>query len=114
VTGGRVTRVRGVHIVDHFTDEAIGWLEHLDGRDPFFLQVNYDGPFVLPPTIVGPDRRNPHDAPFEGRAFRPFPPVDPAIIASLILPFDPHLDPHLREWSPATGCSPSATDPVGT
>ena len=93
VTGGRVSRVRDVHIVDHFTDEAVAWLEAQDGREPFFLQVNYDGPYVLPPTIVGPDRRNPHYARFEGRTFRPFPPIDPAIVASLILPFDPDLDP---------------------
>ncbi|MCZ7525635.1 MAG: sulfatase-like hydrolase/transferase [Acidimicrobiia bacterium] len=90
---GREHRVRGTHIVDHLTDEAVAFLRDRDRRRPFFLQVNYDGPYVLPPTVVGPDPRNRFYQRFAGRTFRPFPPVDPAIIASLILPFDFDLDP---------------------
>lgn len=90
---GRTERVSGQHIVSYFSDRAIEYLDQQDGEHPFFLQVNYDGPYVLPPTVVGPDERNPFYERFVGRSFRPFPPVDDRIVASLALPFDFELDP---------------------
>lgn len=90
---GRVERVRGQHIVEHFSDRAIEYLATRDRDRPFFLQVNYDGPYVLPPTVVGADPRNPFYERFAGRSFQPFPPIDDRIIASLALPFDFDLDP---------------------
>jgi arylsulfatase A-like enzyme len=90
---GAVRRVEGRHIVDHFSDRAIEYLTERDRDRPFFLQVNYDGPYVLPPTVVGPDHRNPFYDRFSGRSFRPFPPIDERFIRSLALPFDFDLDP---------------------
>jgi arylsulfatase A-like enzyme len=90
---GHVQRVQGTHIVEHFSDRAIAYLEQHDPGRPFFLQVNYDGPYVLPPTVVGADLRNPFYERFAGRSFRPFPPLDDRIIQSLALPFDFDLDP---------------------
>lgn len=90
---GAVARVTGQHIVEYFSDRAIEYIRGRDRNRPFFVQVNYDGPYVLPPTIVGADPRNPFYERFAGRSFRPFPPVDDRIIASLATPFDFDLDP---------------------
>ena len=92
---GTTERVTGTHIVDHFTNRAVEILGALtSGEDrPWFVQVNYDGPYVLPPTVVGPDARNPHYERFEHASFRPFPPVDERLIRSLAMPFDFDLDP---------------------
>ncbi len=79
--------------MEHFSDRAIDYLAARDRSRPFFLQVNYDGPYVLPPTVVGADPRNPFYERFAQRPFRPFPPVDDRIIASLVTPFDFDLDP---------------------
>lgn len=91
---GAEHEVRGPHIVDWFTDRAIDFVEdQAGGGEPWFLQVNYDGPYVLPPTVVGGDPRNRFYERFAGRSFRPFPPVDDRIIASLAVPFDFDIDP---------------------
>jgi arylsulfatase A-like enzyme len=92
-TDGARQRVRGRHIVDHFADCAVDYLHQRDTARPFFLQVNFDGPYVLPPTVVGADERNPFYARFANRSFAPFPPVDERIIRSLAVPFDFDLDP---------------------
>ena len=55
--------------------------------------MNYDGPYVLPPTVVGPDPANPFFERFARQSFRPFPPVDDRLIRSLATPFDFDLDP---------------------
>lgn len=93
VREGAVEHVVGQHIVEYFSDRAIDVIRSRDADRPFFVQVNYDGPYVLPPTVVGADRRNPFYEQFEHRSFRPFPPVDERIIASLAVPFDFDLDP---------------------
>lgn len=90
---GDVYRVQGQHIVEHFSDRAIDFLRSRDRDRPFFLQVNYDGPYVLPPTVVGADRRNPFFERFAHRTFRPFPPLDDRMIRSVVVPFDFALDP---------------------
>lgn len=90
---GRTEHVRGQHIVSYFSDRAIDFIEQQDRDRPFFLQVNFDGPYVLPPTVVGADERNPFYEQFAGREFRAFPPVDDRIVASLAVPFDFALDP---------------------
>ncbi len=89
---GAIERITGQHIVEHFSDRAIRFLADRDRDRPFFLQVNYDGPYVLPPTVVGADPANPFYERFAGRSFRPFPPVDDRIIRSLAVPFDFDLD----------------------
>jgi arylsulfatase A-like enzyme len=90
---GRTERVSGQHIVSYFSDRAIEYVEERDRTRPFFLQVNYDGPYVLPPTVVGSDERNPFWERFAGRSFRPFPAVDQRLVEALAVPFDPQLDP---------------------
>jgi arylsulfatase A-like enzyme len=90
---GRTEHVTGQHIVSYFSDRAIEYVRDRDRSRPFFLQVNYDGPYVLPPTVVGADDRNPFWARFAGRSFRPFPAVDDRLVAALAVPFDFDLDP---------------------
>jgi arylsulfatase A-like enzyme len=90
---GRLERVSGQHIVEHFSDRAIEFIAARDRSRPFFLQVNYDGPYVLPPTVIGADPRNPFYERFARQTFRPFPPVDDRLIRSLAAPFDFDLDP---------------------
>lgn len=90
---GEIQRVTDQHIVEHFSDRAIDYIGSRDRDRPFFLQVNYDGPYVLPPTIVGADPRNPFYERFAGRTFRPFPPLDDRLIRSVVTPFDFDLDP---------------------
>jgi arylsulfatase A-like enzyme len=90
---GRTERVTGTHIVDHFSEQAVDFIRDRDPDRPFFLQVNYDGPYVLPPTVVGADRRNPFFERFEHQSFRPFPPLDDRMIRSVVVPFDFDLDP---------------------
>ena len=91
---GTIERVTDQHIVEHFSDRAIDFITRRDRTRPFFLQVNYDGPYVLPPTVVGADERNPFYERFARRSFRPFPPVDDRLIRSLAAPFDFDLDPN--------------------
>ncbi len=90
---GALQRVTGQHIVEHFSDRAIEYVQGRDRDRPFFLQVNYDGPYVLPPTVVGADPRNPFYERFAARTFRRFPPIDDRLIRSLAAPFDFELDP---------------------
>lgn len=90
---GRTERVTDRHIVSYFSDRAIEYVRGRDRSRPFFLQVNYDGPYVLPPTVVGADPRNPFWERFAGRTFRPFPAVDERLVAALAVPFDFDLDP---------------------
>ena len=82
LVGDEIRHVRGQHIVEYFSDRAIDFIRARDRRRPFFLQVNYDGPYVLPPTVVGPDHRNPFYERFAHRTFRAFPPLDDRLIRS--------------------------------
>lgn len=62
------------HIVDFFTDKAVDYLSAVDTTErPFFLNINYDAPYLLPPANLGPDFRNRHYERFAGNEFRTFP-----------------------------------------
>ena len=67
-------KVEGQHIVDFFTDKAVEYLENYDGKKPFYLQLNYDGPYTNPPTNMGP-ARNRFYAEYKGKDFPSFPRV---------------------------------------
>jgi len=49
--------VQGQHIVDFFTDKAVEYIEQYEGDKPFYLQLNYDGPYLNPPTNMGPAKK---------------------------------------------------------
>jgi len=84
-------QVNDQHIVEHFTDVAVQFIEHYDGERPFYLQLNYDGPYMNPPTNYGP-ARNRFYKDYVGKEFDSFPRT--ALNANVIEqiqgpPFDP-------------------------
>lgn len=62
------------HIVDFFTEKAVEYIERYDGKQPFYLQLNYDGPYTNPPTNMGP-ARNRYFKDYVGKEFHSFPRV---------------------------------------
>jgi arylsulfatase A-like enzyme len=71
----RQYRVRDRHIVDYFTDKAVEYLDDYQGDQPFYLQLNYDGPYVNPPTNMGPARNRFYSQYLE-QDFKSFPESD--------------------------------------
>ena len=74
IDNGRSYRLKDQHIVDFFTDKALEYLDAYEGEKPFYLQLNYDGPYLNPPTNLGP-ARNRHYQSYVGKEFRSFPRV---------------------------------------
>ncbi|MGQ7246345.1 sulfatase family protein [Halomonas sp. V046] len=56
VDNGDVIRVEGQHMVDYFGDRAVAYIDNVNADDPFFLNVSFDGPYMDPPTNMGPAR----------------------------------------------------------
>lgn len=67
-------KVQGKHIVDFFADKAVDYIGQHTGDKPFYLQLNFDGPYLNPPTNVGP-AKNRHYQSYVGQAFSSFPRV---------------------------------------
>jgi arylsulfatase A-like enzyme len=82
------------HIVDFFAEQAVEYLEEVDRDRPFYLQLNFDGPYLNPPTNTGP-ARNRHYESYLGSRFESFPrvPVNRNIVDQLI---DAELPEFLR------------------
>lgn len=72
IDNGLEYEVKDYHIVDFFTNKAVDYIDTTNGR-PFFLMVNYDAPYLLPPTNLGPDPRNRFYEKFVGQTFDSFP-----------------------------------------
>lgn len=82
------------HIVDHFTDLAVQYIENYDKDQPFFLQLNYDGPYMNPPTNAGP-ARNRFYPEYVGKSLDSFPrtAVNQEILSQIKgPPYDPKDD----------------------
>ncbi len=45
----------GEHIVEFFAKKGAEYIQKYSGEKPFYLQLNFDGPYLLPPTNLGPD-----------------------------------------------------------
>ena len=88
VANGRRENVSGRHIVDELAERAVDYIESADRARPFFLQVNLDGPYALPPSNYGPARNRHYEA-VASRTFESMPqlPVDDRILARLDGPF---------------------------
>ena len=56
IDNDKTYEVNDRHIVDYFTDKAVEYLQDYSGEEPFYLQLNYDGPYTNPPTNYGPAR----------------------------------------------------------
>ncbi len=72
VDNGKTYEVSDRHIVDFFTEKAVAYIDNYDGAEPFYLQLNYDGPYVNPPTNMGP-ARNRYFKEYQDRQFESFP-----------------------------------------
>lgn len=77
-------RVADRHIVDFFADKAVEYIAQHDKKKPFYLQLNFDGPYLNPPTNTGP-ARNRHYKSYLGSKFESFPrlPVNANILEQL-------------------------------
>ena len=69
-----IYKVEDRHIVDFFTEKAVEYIQEYDGKTPFYLQLNYDGPYTNPPTNMGP-ARNRYYKEYVGKEFKSFPRV---------------------------------------
>lgn len=74
IDNDQVYKVNDRHIVDFFTDKAVEFIRDHDGKQPFYLQLNYDGPYLNPPTNMGP-ARNRFYKEYVGKEFKSFPRV---------------------------------------
>lgn len=74
VENGDRYQVTDRHIVDFFADKAVEYIEGVDRAQPFYLQLNFDGPYLNPPTNTGP-ARNRHYESYLDSAFESFPRV---------------------------------------
>ena len=74
VDNDEIYEVSDRHIVDFFSEKAVEYIQSYEGEKPFYLQLNYDGPYVNPPTNLGP-ARNRYYKEYEGRTFSSFPRV---------------------------------------
>jgi arylsulfatase A-like enzyme len=90
VENGRTSAVDDRHIVDVLSEKAVEYLATLDPTRPFYLQLNLDGPYALPPANHGP-ARNRHYAQHAGRRFESMPlePVNDHLLAQLTGPYIP-------------------------
>ena len=56
IDNGRHYRVEK-HLTDFWTDKAIEFIGQRRGaEEPFFLYLSYNGPYMLPPTVLFPPR----------------------------------------------------------
>lgn len=77
-------QIENKHIVDFFTVKAVEYIENHEGQEPFYLQLNFDGPYALPPTNQGP-AKNRHYAYYREQPLESFPrgPVHPSMLREL-------------------------------
>ncbi len=81
---GRRYRVENRHIVDVLGEKAAEFVSTVDTSRPFYLQLNLDGPYALPPTNYGA-AANRHYARHVGQSFDSMPsePISDHILARL-------------------------------
>lgn len=60
----------GEHLTDFWTRRAVDFIEAQSARRPFFLMLSYNGPYVLPPTVLDPPNTR-HAAWYEAHPPRP-------------------------------------------
>lgn len=87
-------KVADQHIVDFFADKAVEYIAQHDQSKPFYLQLNFDGPYLNPPTNTGP-AKNRHYKSYLDSKFESFPrlAVNPNILEQLA---DPEVPAFLK------------------
>ncbi|MFL2840624.1 MAG: sulfatase [Pseudohongiellaceae bacterium] len=94
VDNGQTYQITDQHIVDFFAGKAVDYISSVDQNQPFYLQLNFDGPYLNPPTNTGP-ARNRYYKSYLGEDFDSFPrvPVNENILEQLI---DPDIPAFMR------------------
>jgi arylsulfatase A-like enzyme len=72
IDNGKEYKNDGRHIVEFFAEKGADYIRKQDGERPFYLQLNFDGPYLLPPTNLGPDP-NPFYKEYVGKEFKAWP-----------------------------------------
>lgn len=85
IENGKVSDISGRHMVDYFGDKAVEYLNSYNSDEPFFLQVSFDGPYMDPPTNMGP-AKNRHYEYYKDKHLSSFPnePVSKNYIDQLV------------------------------
>lgn len=60
----------GEHLTDFWTRRAVDFINAQSRKRPFFLMLSYNGPYVLPPTVLDPPNTR-HTAWYEAHPPRP-------------------------------------------
>jgi len=90
IDNGKEYDVKGRHLVDFWAEKTSDYLDGVDGDKPFYLQVAFNGPYVMSPSAFGPDPKNPFYKDYENVVFKPFKDHISDRLAMLISqPFDP-------------------------
>ena len=85
-------KVEDQHSVDFFSDKAVAYLQNYDGQKPFFMMVTYNGPYMNPPTNLGPAKNRHYDY-YKDKDFPSFPRNS---VNEVVLQEIPYPDP--EEW----------------
>ncbi|MCZ6831996.1 MAG: sulfatase-like hydrolase/transferase [Gammaproteobacteria bacterium] len=95
IENGKTYPVTGQHSVDFFAEKAVEYLQNYAGTRPFYLQLNFNGPYLNPPTNLGP-ARNRHYASYTESDFSSFPRVafNDNVLEQLL---DPRTNEFLRK-----------------
>ncbi|MDV5170185.1 sulfatase-like hydrolase/transferase [Photobacterium rosenbergii] len=72
IENGQISDISGIHMVDYFGQKAVQYLESYDSDKPFFLKVSFDGPYMDPPTNMGP-AKNRHYEYYKDKNLSTFP-----------------------------------------
>ena len=72
IDNGQEYQVNDWHICDFFAEKAVEYIRKYDGKQPFYLQLNFDGPYLLPPTNLGPERNRFYPE-YVGKDFHSYP-----------------------------------------
>jgi arylsulfatase A-like enzyme len=71
IENGKVYDLIGIHTVDFFADKAVEFLA-AERDKPFYLQLNLNGPYLNPPSNLGP-AKNRHYESYDDTEFTSFP-----------------------------------------
>ncbi len=90
IENGTLIDVSGRHIVDVLAEKAVSYLQQVSDKKPFYLQLNLDGPYALPPTNYGPAKNRYYEK-FAQMDFKSMPvePLDDNLLRRLNGPFNP-------------------------
>ncbi|MEH6549633.1 MAG: sulfatase-like hydrolase/transferase [Pseudomonadales bacterium] len=90
VENGRHYSVKDQHIVDVLASKAVDYISRANSKQPFFLQLNLDGPYALPPSNYGP-ARNQHYPRYAEQTFNSMPkePISDEVLKRIDSPYIP-------------------------